>query len=974
MRYTFLDLLGMNPLRPMIAFGGDDSSSDSSSSDDGGGGSTPMPTDTSVDFSLPGSDDTLATIDYGSADEGITGVSYTNVHTGETFDNAGDLHASYGFDDDDGPSTPVVTTGPSGYPSLDATAGVTTTPDVEDPLDAFGGAGPDIGADTDYVESGVGYTYDPIVSVGTGTSGEDATPVYDPVDTSYVDTSSISGISDASGVDYSMPDFSDDNVTTAPTGVVDFTTIDLDTGVQEPVVSIDYGGGGDDGYIAPVIVEPEPPAPPPVYYDMFGNEYGSQAEATAADDLYNTVIATPATEAITPTLEAGFDVDVGAGDGGADLDPASMYETSILREANVPIPESYMPTSEEFMPGITGTGEPVVDRTTEQENAVRALYDLPPIVDVDEILGGGDDLVETTPTEADELALELGLPDIGLVDPEEDMNLFPVDIRDPEEDANLFPVSVRDPEEDVNLFPVDIRDPEEDVGLIPDVTTPEDFRRAEAELAGIDVETGAPVGGEADREATEEALMDAVKARVSEVEGTSDEGGYDRLLGGQEDRFGITPTEMTVAEVLEFQKARGEGTYADYAKDAVGRISTPVGKYQVVGTTLQGLIDAGVVDEDDMFDAETQEKIGSYLIENRGLFDEGITDEQFVENLGKEFEGIERFGYDGDTGGAEQRQESIAAVSQKVPTAEITQIQEQLAGAIEPSLMEQGLALGAELLIPGFGGMIAEQLRTVGPEERQAIVDQHVRALESGATPLYDADGNYTGFDRSTMGTFADEVLAADDITAFLPPREGMDAAEIARRADADQDGIPDVERFGEVFEAQQAAADADPYGLSTEEGFIMTGDDGQVGTEDDREFFVTSGGDVVEVRGDGEGEDRDIVDLDLSPDDVEQVINDVLGITEEEDEGDEPINPCPEGYILDPETNECVPIADVGEGGDGEGTGKPRFGDVEREIIRRPEGPTPEEVEGLIIRTPSFAQGGPVTRNIDSFVRSMRG
>ena len=923
--------------------------------------------------------------------------TFTNVHTGETFDTAYDLHESYGFDDDDGPSTPVVTTpvttGPSGYPSLDATAGVTSLPaDVEDPLDAFGGAGPDIGADTDYVESGVGYTYDPIVSTGTGTSGQDAVPTYEPVDTSYVDTSSISGISSASGYDVDPVT----GVTTAPTGEIDFTTIDLDTGVQTPVVSIDYGGGGDDGYIAPVIVEPEPPAPPPVYYDMFGNEYGSQAEATAADDLYNTVIATPATEAITPTLEAGFDVDVGAGagDGGADLDPASMYETSILREANVPIPESYMPTSEDFMPGITGTGEPVVDRTTEQENAVRALYDLPPIVDVDEILGGGDDLIETTPTEADELALELGLPDVGVNTSDLDSILavsgIDPDVLDPRgdqlkpgvtaediADAPEMPIAdfaIRDPEEDVNLFPVDIRDPEEDVGLIPDVTTPEDFRRAEAELAGIDFETGAPVGGEADREATEDALMDAVKARVSEVEGTSDEGGYDRLLGGQEDRFGITPTEMTVAEVLEFQKARGEGTYADYAKDAVGRISTPVGKYQVVGTTLQGLIDAGVVDEDDMFDAETQEKIGSYLIENRGLFDEGITDEQFVENLGKEFEGIERFGYDGGTGGAEQRQESIAAVSQKVPTAEITQIQEQLAGAIEPSLLEQGLALGAELLIPGFGGMIAEQLRTVGPEERQAIVDQHVRALERGATPLYDDDGNYTGFDRSTMGTFADEVLAADDITAFLPPREGMDAAEIARRADADQDGIPDVERFGEVFEAQQAAADADPLGLSTEEGFIMTGDDGQVGTEDDREFFVTSGGDVVEVRGDGEGEDRDIVDLDLSPDDVDQVIEEVLGLTEEEDEGDEPINPCPEGYVLDPETNECVPIADVGEGGDGDGTGKPRFGDVEREIIRRPEGPTPEEVEGLIIRTPSFAQGGPVTRNIDSFVRSMRG
>ena len=207
---------------------------------------------------------------------------------------------------------------------------------------------------------------------------------------------------------------------------------------------------------------------------------------------------------------------------------------------------------------------------------------------LDDLLGGGDDLVETTPTEADELALELGLPDVGVNTSDLDSILavsgIDPDVLDPRgdqipvSDYGMFTRSTRDPEEDMNLFPVDIRDPEEDVGLIPDVTTPEDFRRAEAELAGIDFETGAPVGGEADREATEDALMDAVKARVSEVEGTSDEGGYDRLLGGQEDRFGITPTEMTVAEILEFQKARGEGTYADYAKDTVGRISTPVGK------------------------------------------------------------------------------------------------------------------------------------------------------------------------------------------------------------------------------------------------------------------------------------------------------------------------------------------------------------------------------------------------------------
>tara|TARA_R100001509_G_C4866405_1_gene215193 strand:- start:45 stop:1559 length:1515 start_codon:yes stop_codon:yes gene_type:complete len=47
---------------------------------------------------------------------------------------------------------------------------VVPTP-ASDPLDAFGGAGPDIASDPDYVSDGVGFKYDPVVSGGTGTSG-----------------------------------------------------------------------------------------------------------------------------------------------------------------------------------------------------------------------------------------------------------------------------------------------------------------------------------------------------------------------------------------------------------------------------------------------------------------------------------------------------------------------------------------------------------------------------------------------------------------------------------------------------------------------------------------------------------------------------------------------------------------------------------------------------------------------------------
>ena len=184
---------------------------------------------------------------------------------------------------------------------------------------------------------------------------------------------------------------------------------------------------------------------------------------------------------------------------------------------------------------------------------------------------------------------------------------------------------------------------------------------------------------------TQLSLQD-VKDRVSRAEGTSDAGGYDRLLGGQEDEFGIKPTEMTVQEVLDFQKKRGEGSYAAYSQgvnerrgvtrdDGTGVISTPVGKYQIVGSTLQDLVDLGIVDADAMFDEETQERLGSYLINNRrglGALQAGdITREEFLKNLGQEFEGIARFGFEPDAGFNVGSQDSVNETVSNVANAPI---------------------------------------------------------------------------------------------------------------------------------------------------------------------------------------------------------------------------------------------------------------------------------------------------------------
>jgi len=161
---------------------------------------TSAPINKSVDFSLPGSTKNIATINYGSSgnidsvtyggdsDYGSSSAPAQSVPTGssgypsadalaKSFSSSSVPTGSSGYLSLDAlaanassssPSSTSISVpiGPSGYPSFDAIARSTG---VSDDLDAFGGAGPDIGG---YDDDPYGYlfdgAYDPIVSTGTG--------------------------------------------------------------------------------------------------------------------------------------------------------------------------------------------------------------------------------------------------------------------------------------------------------------------------------------------------------------------------------------------------------------------------------------------------------------------------------------------------------------------------------------------------------------------------------------------------------------------------------------------------------------------------------------------------------------------------------------------------------------------------------------------------------------------------------------
>lgn len=106
--------------------------------------------------------------------------------------------------------------------------------------------------------------------------------------------------------------------------------------------------------------------------------------------------------------------------------------------------------------------------------------------------------------------------------------------------------------------------------------------------------------------------------------------GYDQQYGGAKVQPSKPLTDMTVKEVRAHQREMLAG----------GSASTAVGKYQVIGDTLQMLIDNGVISPRDKFDEATQDKIAIGLMRIRGLdkwMAGEMTDEQFANELAKEW-------------------------------------------------------------------------------------------------------------------------------------------------------------------------------------------------------------------------------------------------------------------------------------------------------------------------------------------------
>jgi muramidase (phage lysozyme) len=108
---------------------------------------------------------------------------------------------------------------------------------------------------------------------------------------------------------------------------------------------------------------------------------------------------------------------------------------------------------------------------------------------------------------------------------------------------------------------------------------------------------------------------------VSRAEGAD----YNTLFGGSK----VILEEKTVAEVQQMQRAHGKKTG-----------SSATGAYQVMRKTLSDLIDQGVVDPDEPFTEDVQNRIGMALLKRRGYDDwksGKLSTDQFANRLAQEW-------------------------------------------------------------------------------------------------------------------------------------------------------------------------------------------------------------------------------------------------------------------------------------------------------------------------------------------------
>jgi len=133
-------------------------------------------------------------------------------------------------------------------------------------------------------------------------------------------------------------------------------------------------------------------------------------------------------------------------------------------------------------------------------------------------------------------------------------------------------------------------------------------------------------------------LPEESRALLKLIDKTESGGDYNILLGSAEKQQfkGVKITNMTLDEVIAFQQSPD---YKSYSKSKVGRVATPVGRYQIVGKTLRALKSKLGLSGEERFDEDLQDELFQELLRGR-LTRAGGDVNKAVRELRNEWEGL----------------------------------------------------------------------------------------------------------------------------------------------------------------------------------------------------------------------------------------------------------------------------------------------------------------------------------------------
>lgn len=109
------------------------------------------------------------------------------------------------------------------------------------------------------------------------------------------------------------------------------------------------------------------------------------------------------------------------------------------------------------------------------------------------------------------------------------------------------------------------------------------------------------------------------KGLLNLIDRTEGGGSYSTLYGHRQKRKGpfegVDVSQMTIGQVMDF--TRPDGAYGQSVKSEIGRVATPTGRYQIVGTTLRNAANELGLDPSTPYDAATQDLIANHLAQKR---------------------------------------------------------------------------------------------------------------------------------------------------------------------------------------------------------------------------------------------------------------------------------------------------------------------------------------------------------------------